>query len=218
MTTESSESIPLIVKSLVARFPALDEDLVSRYLQDIVSWNRRIPLVSRKNTTSVLERLLTQSVLFREFLIEQIQPVEAFTGARIVDIGTGAGFPGLIWKILEPASNITLIERNQKKVTFLQRTVVLLGLDGLEVVESDALAASARVDLNGFFDLAVSFSVGNVERVSPYVEPFLRAGGWYATQRPFADLSPQATADGNLELTATRKTETGCFCLFRKSN
>ncbi len=160
---------------------------------------------------------MTQSVLFRDFLVEQISPFKVFAETGIVDIGTGAGFPGLIWKMVDPKSNLTLVERNQKKATFLQREVVLLGMEGIEVVESDALEASARSDLNGSFDLAVSFAVGGMERVSPYVDPFLRPGGWYATQRPLSEKVAPATSDGNLQLTASLETETGNFCLFRKS-
>lgn len=218
MTTEPSESILSVVQSLVSRFPVLEERLLNRYLSDIESWNRRIPLVSRKNTLLVLERLVSQSVLFRDFLVEQISPITVFAETGIVDIGTGAGFPGLIWKMVDPESNLTLVERNQKKATFLQREVVLLGMEGIEVIESDALEASARSDLNGSFDLAVSFAVGGVKRVSPYVEPFLHAGGWYATQRPLSEKADLATSDGNLQLTASLETETGIFCLFRKSN
>ena len=217
MTTESPESIPSIVKSLVSRFPALNEDLLGRYLCDIESWNRRIPLVSRKSTTTVLERLVKLSVLFREFIIEQIQPAPAFVGTKVVDIGTGAGFPGLIWKILDPASNITLVERSQKKSTFLRRMVVSLGLEGVEVVESDAKVASRQPGVGGSFDLAVSFAVGNMERVAPYIEPFLRPGGRYATLRPLAENCPPATTGGILELVATREMESGRFCLYRKA-
>jgi 16S rRNA (guanine527-N7)-methyltransferase len=217
MTAESSESISPIVQSLVSRFPVLDKNGLSLYLSDIVSWNRRIPLVSRKNTISVLKRLVIQSLLFREFIVEHCSSPAAFAETRIVDIGTGAGFPGLIWKMIDPGSNLTLVERNQKKATFLQREVVVLGMDGVEVVEIDAHVASARLDLKGSFDLAVSFAVGGVERVSPLVDPFLRPGGWYATQRPLSEKSDSITADGNLELTATRKAETGNFCLFCKS-
>ncbi len=217
MTTEPSEAMLSVVQSLVSRFPVLDERLLNRYLSDIESWKRRIPLVSRKNTLAVLERLVTQSVLFRDFLVEQISPFKVFAETGIVDIGTGAGFPGLIWKMVDPKSNLTLVERNQKKATFLQREVVLLGMEGIEVVESDALEASARSDLNGSFDLAVSFAVGGMERVSPYVDPFLRPGGWYATQRPLSEKVAPATSDGNLQLTASLETETGNFCLFRKS-
>ncbi len=216
MVTNSEDPIVSLCDRLMLEHPGLDQARLSRYLADINSWNSRIPLISRKTPIQVMERLVRQSVLLYDYASDQIAPHLAFRGLRIVDIGTGAGFPGIVWKLLQPDMSVTLVERNQKKATFLHRTVATLGLKDVGVQEGDALEIAAQPEFREGFDLAVTFAVGNLESVAPYVEVFLRPQGWYCTMRPVEEEVQPASVGKGLELFSASEIEFGRFCLYRK--
>jgi 16S rRNA (guanine527-N7)-methyltransferase len=215
--TTPHDTISSIVESLSREFTHLNEPVLTRYLEDIVSWNHRVPLVSRKTTYSVLERLVRQSILLQQYISDFSGLDKPFSKRNIVDIGSGAGFPGMVWKITEPLAAITLIERNHKKATFLMRTAAALGLSGVVVVERDALEASASPEFSTLFDLAVSFAVGDPRWVVPFVDNLLGPGGLYATLRPLEEIGAPIDMGRGMEFVDSRRTSFGNFCLYRKS-
>lgn len=214
--TTSPETVSAIVEPIFREFGPLNKTLLTQYLEDVVSWNRRIPLISRKTTFTVLDRLVRQSILLHDYIGEQSGLIKPFERLKTVDIGTGAGFPGIVWKILEPHVSITLIERNHKKVTFLMRTATALGLSDVSVVERDALEASASPDLSNSFDLAVTFAVGDTQRVGPFVDKLLRPGGLYATLRPLGEHAVPNDMGQRMDFVGSRQESFGNFCLYRK--
>lgn len=176
MNLEETE-VEALILALTARHRALPRDLLSTYLHEIVNWNNRVALVSRRSTKTVLERLVNQSVgLLGLIEATSKQPLTSF-----VDIGTGAGFPGIIWKMMAPASSCLLVERREKKATFLDRVVRVLGLADVEVYTGDGRDAALRSDTQGAFDVATTLAVATPEDTVPLVRPFLRPGGWFVT-------------------------------------
>jgi 16S rRNA (guanine527-N7)-methyltransferase len=136
---------------------------------------------------------------------------------EVVDIGSGAGFPGLVWKLLAPELALTLVDRKRKKVTFLERTCVVLRLNDVEVVEGDAVEVSSYERFRGRFDVAVSLAVGTPAEVARFVEPFLRDGGCYCAVRPLEESAQAPDVGKTLSLSATKEAEHGRFFLFRKT-
>jgi 16S rRNA (guanine527-N7)-methyltransferase len=186
MSANSPSELQTLVDSVVDECPSLDRASLSRYLGDIVAWNDRIGLVSKRSTLTSLRRLVLQSAQLLDFLGERgVLPADG--RLTVVDIGTGAGFPGVVWKLMEPRLRVTLIERKQKKATFLERTRVALGLEGVEVSQGDAEELGTHTRLAGRFDVAVTFAVGGPRDVARVVEPFLKPAGWYCTVRPLGE-------------------------------
>jgi 16S rRNA (guanine527-N7)-methyltransferase len=134
----------------------------------------------------------------------------------VVDIGSGAGFPGIIWKLLRPGLSVTLVERKSKKATFLERTAVVLKLEGLKVVEADAVEAAVDDRYHSQFGVAVAFAVGAPAEMAPMIVGFLNDSGCYCTVRPHKDKSPPTIGE-MLTLVATEERDYGRFCLYRKS-
>jgi len=166
-----------LVTSLVSRHSTLPSTALSTYLREIVNWNNRVALVSRRSTVSVLDRLVGQSVGLWELVeAQRKQPLTSF-----VDIGTGAGFPGVIWKMMSPAAMGLLVERREKKATFLDHVVHRLGFADIEVYAGDARDAARRAAVAGAFDVAATLAVATPEDTIPLVRPFLKAGGLFAT-------------------------------------
>jgi len=215
MVKHSQAEINSLATTLAAEFPSLPLESLARYIGDIVEWNDRIGLVSKRSTLLSLERLVRQSGQLYEFL--QQQHVLSETGGEsVVDIGTGAGFQGLVWKLMQPTLAVTLVERRQKKATFLQRTTVVLGLKGVEVVEGDAAEVATYEWLSQHFDVATSFAVAVPDAIARLVEPFVKPRGHYCTLRPREEITLTDRIGRTLALAATAEYENGRFCLYRR--
>jgi len=94
---------------------------------------------------------------------------------RVIDVGSGAGFPGLALRVANPGLRVTLVESVGKKARFLEDVVALLGLGDVEVrnERAEVLAASRR----DRYDVATARAVGTIGQVIEYLVPFLRVGG-----------------------------------------
>ena len=98
-------------------------------------------------------------------------------GARIVDVGTGAGFPGVPLKLLEPSIGLTLRASQRKRVDFLQEGMALLGLADVRCVQARAEEQSRLADWRESFDCAVSRAVADLRVLAELCLPFVRVGG-----------------------------------------
>ncbi|HHL39536.1 MAG TPA: 16S rRNA (guanine(527)-N(7))-methyltransferase RsmG [Deltaproteobacteria bacterium] len=115
---------------------ALDERALCRfalYLEELGRWNRRVNLTAARSDEEVVER----------HFLDSLTPLSLVGPAgRLLDVGSGGGFPGLPMKIARPGLDVTLVDSREKKVFFLRHVIRRLGLDGVEAlacrVESDA--------------------------------------------------------------------------------
>jgi 16S rRNA (guanine527-N7)-methyltransferase len=199
-----------VAESAVSQYPALPFDPLFSYLSAIVEWNERIGLVSRQRPLEVLARLVSQSARLWEMVTAAASPV-----TRAIDIGTGAGFPGMIWKLLSPGTEIVLVDRRANKATFLQRTVAVLGLDRVEVFQGEAEDAARHSRLQESFDAAATMTVGPLDITIPLVTPFLRPGGVYATVLPTGEEPPPSVS--GFRLVTSETDPGGTRCLFRRA-
>src|SRR6186713_453207 len=96
------------------------------YRDELLAWNARINLTAVQEPAGVDRRLIGDTL--------RLLPVvdEYAAGGRLVDVGSGAGLPGLVLKIARPKLDVTLIEATGKKVAFLQHVIATLGLEGVE--------------------------------------------------------------------------------------
>lgn len=94
---------------------------------------------------------------------------------RVIDVGSGAGFPGLALRIAKPALRVTLVESVGKKARFLEEIAALLGLSDVEVrnERAEALGRERRDQ----YDIATARAVGSLAQVIEYLVPFIRIGG-----------------------------------------
>lgn len=114
---------------------------VSAYLELLLRWNARINLTAVRDAESMVTRH------FGESLFAARQLVAAGSGLRAIDLGSGAGFPGLPLKIFAPAVGLTLIESSQKKAAFLKEVVRALALTGVDVFAGRGEDFSSRAEL-----------------------------------------------------------------------
>ena len=124
--------------------PFLEEPLsplqleqVSIYIDTLLHWNARINLTALRSPEEIVTRHFGESFFLARHLFPHKHKEEnARKGRRVLDIGSGAGFPGLPLKIWNPEINLTMIESNHKKATFLREVVRTLGLDNV-VIRTD---------------------------------------------------------------------------------
>lgn len=102
---------------------------------------------------------------------------------RLVDVGTGAGFPGLVLKIMNPGADVLLLDSVRKKVDFVREVADSLGLDGVEVVHGRAEDLGKAAEYRERFDLAVGRGVASVSALAEYCLPFVRHGGLFVAMK-----------------------------------
>ncbi len=107
---------------------------------------------------------------------------------KVIDVGTGAGFPGLVLKIAKPELKITLLDSLNKRLTFLKDVCDELNIDGVELVHARAEDGGRDMRYRGMFDTVVSRAVANLTVLSEWCLPFLKQGGYFlALKGPLAE-------------------------------
>lgn len=104
-------------------------------------------------------------------------------GARLVDIGTGAGFPGIPLKIVRPDLRLTLIDSTLKRVRFLDNVIDTMSLKHAEAVHGRAEQLGTTKPLTGAFDVAVARAVARLPRLASLCLPFVRPGGYFVAMK-----------------------------------
>lgn len=150
-----------------------DEKLarLARYADLLVEWNE-----TRMNLT----RLTSPRDIAVKHFLDSLALLTMLTpppGARTLDVGTGAGLPGLVLKNARPDLRVTLMDGTAKKLQFCRAVADGLGMVGVETVHARAEEAARRVDMVGRFDLVTARAVAPLERLLPWLVPFLAPGG-----------------------------------------
>lgn len=150
-----------------------------KYSDLLVEWNKKINLTAITDETGIATK---------HFLDSLTAVKTGYVNGRVIDVGTGAGFPGLVLKIAKPDIKLTLLDSLNKRIKFLQTVSDELSLDGIEFVHSRAEDGGMNRAFRGQFDTVVSRAVANMTVLSEWCIPFLKVGGHFlALKGPLAD-------------------------------
>ena len=175
MNIQHLESMQLLAQSALELGLSLDASQLQQfeaYYRELADWNERM------NLTSVIDY---DEVQVKHFL-DSLTLLPALNGgmrsdARLVDVGAGAGFPGLPLKLACPDIRLTLVESTGKKANFLRHVVETLGLSDVEVLTGRAEELAHRPELRGDFDVTLARGLARLPTMLEYTLPFTRRGG-----------------------------------------
>lgn len=146
-----------------------------RYFDLLVEWNHKMNLTAITDANEVLVKHFADSVISSSII--------DFTSYQsLIDIGTGAGFPGVPLKILYPHLQVTLVDALNKRIHFLNHVIDDLGLEGIEALHGRA-EDLARTSMRDSYDLCVSRAVSQLNVLCEYCMPFIRPGGCFISYK-----------------------------------
>ncbi len=156
----------------------LDETALSRfdkYAEMIVETNKTL------NLTAITE---PDEMVYKHFVdsLSLLTVVDINQGAKVIDVGTGAGFPGVVLLIARPDIKITLMDGTNKRLNFIQSVLDEIGLDA-EILHSRAELAGKEKTYREQFDLVTARAVANMNTLSEYCMPFVKVGGIFAPMK-----------------------------------
>jgi 16S rRNA (guanine527-N7)-methyltransferase len=156
------------IAHLLEPFIELDETrlgVISIYINLLLKWNARINLTAIREPSEIVQRHFGESLFVAKYLLDQQLPQTA------IDLGSGAGFPGVPFAMLAPEVQVTLIESQQKKATFLKELVHALGLKNVQVFSDRA------ENYPNTADLVMLRAVEKFEQALPMAARLTKAGG-----------------------------------------
>ena len=154
------------------------------YYDELVDWNRKM------NLTAIVDYEEVQVKHFLDSLT--LTMVLSDTPAKVVDVGTGAGLPGIALKIAYPNIELTLIDSTQKKALFLDHIVDVLKLDGVQVVTGRAEELAHDAQYREHFDAVLARGVAKLASLAELTLPFCAVGGAFIAMKTWP---PDAEVD-----------------------
>jgi len=149
------------------------------YYQELIEWNRRL------NLTTITDYDGVQINHFLDSLTVTLgcQDLTGISQYRIIDVGTGAGLPGIPLKILFQGINLTLLEATSKKGAFLRHLVEVLDLDGIEIVINRAEDTAHEMQYREMFDIVLCRALAHLPTLIELTLPFCKLGGCVIAQK-----------------------------------
>ena len=139
------------------------------YMNLLVEWNEKINLTAITNPDEIIIKHFIDSVTINEFIEKN---------SKIIDIGTGAGFPGIPLKIVREDISITLMDSLNKRIVFLEEIIKKLDLKKVETVHARAEELGNNKLYRQKFDYATSRAVAPLNYLLEYMMPFVKVGGY----------------------------------------
>ena len=157
------------------------------YYDFLIERNRQMNLTAITTWQDVVEKHFLDSLSFLLFCSEA-----ELTGKKVLDLGTGAGFPGIPLALVLPDTRFLLTDSLKKRTVFLEELCEKLSLKNVEIIHARAEDLAKDAHFREQFDYVVSRAVANLSVLSEYCLPFVKTGGWFC---------PFKTEDMDAELT-----------------
>lgn len=148
------------------------------YFDLLIHWNSMVNLTAITQMEEVVTKHFVDSLSLYK-IIDDLDQKQY----KLIDVGTGAGFPGIPLKIIFPDLEITLLDSLNKRVKFLNEVISQLELDGIITVHGRAEDLGRDYVSRETYDLAVSRAVANLSTLSEYCLPFVRPGGYFISYK-----------------------------------
>ena len=154
---------------------SLDEKQVQQFItfyEMLVEWNKVMNLTGITEYDKVVEKHFVDS-------LSLVKAIDINKSETVIDIGTGAGFPGIPIKIAFPHLKVTLLDSLNKRIKFLNAVIDELGLEGIETIHGRAEDFAKQEKYREQYDLCVSRAVANLSTLSEYCLPYVKVNGMF---------------------------------------
>lgn len=168
-----------------------------KYFEMLVEWNQVMNLTAITEYEDVMKKHFVDS-------ISLIKAYDLNKASTLIDVGTGAGFPGLALKIAFPQLKITLLDSLNKRIQFLNEVIRELAINGVETVHGRAEDFARPGRLRESFDLCVSRAVANLSILSEYCLPFVKVGGQFISYKSEKVAKESESAGAAIEILGGR--------------
>lgn len=156
------------------------------YMKLLQQWNEKINLTSIIEDEQIIKKHFIDSIKifkFKEIIKEIVGSSNETKQKRVIDIGTGAGFPGIPMKIMVPELDIVLLDSLNKRIKFLNETITTLNLNGINAIHGRAEDFARDNFYRNNFDFAVSRAVANLAVLSEFSLPYVKVGGYFIAMK-----------------------------------
>ncbi len=209
---------PLCAEFGVEITPEIEKKL-NLYGNLLIEWNEKINLTAITDPDGVLYKHFYDCILF-------FKNVNVPQSAKIIDVGTGAGFPGLVLKIVRDDLSVTLLDSLNKRITFLDEVGEKLELQNITAIHSRAEEGGNNKELREKFDISCARAVASMPVLLEYCVPFVKTGGQFVAMKgPSAAEEIEKSQNAIKQLGVSKPTiicetltgeEQRAFCIFKK--
>jgi len=147
-----------------------------RYMKLVLAWNEKVNLTAIKDENDFIKKHFIDSILCAGFS-------ELINAETVIDVGTGAGFPGVPLALIFPQKQFLLIDSTGKKIKILGEITAALEIPNVTLIHARAEELSRKEEYREKFDLCVSRAVANLAVLSEYCLPFVSAGGSFISYK-----------------------------------
>lgn len=155
-------------KILGVRFSVEQIEQFYKYMNLLIEWNEKMNLTAITEPKEIILKHFIDSITILKYIDDN---------SKLVDVGTGAGFPGVPLSIMNPTLKITLVDSLNKRLIFLQEVVKELNLKNIEIVHARAEEFGQNKNCREKFDIATSRAVANLATLSEYLVPLVKIDG-----------------------------------------
>ena len=160
----------LIIKELKEKYGESTANKLLSYLDMVLERNEHINLTAVRDRDEAIVKHVLDSLAICDL-------PEYKAAKTVIDVGTGAGFPGALLAIVSPDKEFTLLDSTLKRLRVIDEFAETLGISNLKTVHARAEEINRKPEYSGAFDICVSRAVANLDTLSKWCLPFVRKGG-----------------------------------------
>lgn len=165
------------LKELGVEIDSKQLEQFNQYYEILVEWNEFMNLTGITEYDEVLLKHFVDSLVLDPNKLIKSDKI------KLIDVGTGAGFPGLPIKIAFPNVDVVLLDSLNKRIKFLDEVINKLGLENIKTIHSRAEDGGRNKELREQFDIAISRAVANLSSLAEYNLPYVKLGGYFVAMK-----------------------------------